>query len=192
MHFFAVISALQHAIIMSQVGRRATVFGDGVLPEDINDLIMQTGCCWPTWLELVPAVSVRVREADSHPEVACHLCSQHNSCVVDVFEGLGEYRPTMPLPESASHNGLGYPVEFCLGLLQGRHERGAGVVIGLRGLRCHHARQSLVAVSEHAHYRRQRCLGIPEASLKSGSAPRGSGSPEVFPVASPRIMSPTP
>jgi len=40
MDFFAVISALQHAIIMSQVGRRATVFGDGILPEDINDLIM--------------------------------------------------------------------------------------------------------------------------------------------------------
>jgi aminoglycoside phosphotransferase (APT) family kinase protein len=40
MDFFLVYAALRHAVVMSQVQRRAIAFGQAEMPADIDDLIM--------------------------------------------------------------------------------------------------------------------------------------------------------
>ena len=40
MDFYTVYAALRHAVVMSQVQRRAIAFGEAEMPEDVDDLIM--------------------------------------------------------------------------------------------------------------------------------------------------------
>jgi aminoglycoside phosphotransferase (APT) family kinase protein len=40
MDFYTVYAALRHAVVMSQVQRRAIAFGQAEMPTDIDDLIM--------------------------------------------------------------------------------------------------------------------------------------------------------